>query len=363
MESSSVSLEFDEQGRCNYCVDSASTLENLKLSSDQVAKSLENLAKEIKSTASGEFDCLIGLSGGVDSSYVAYLAKQMNLKVLAVHFDNGWNSETAVNNIKKIVDRCGFEYVTYVINWPEFKDLQRSFFLAGVLDIEMLTDHAIYAAMFKLAREYKIKHVLSGSNFNTEHGLPKQWSWVKQDIKNIRAIHKQYGKRPLKSFPIMGITKYGLIRAFKLGATFHKPLDMVNYNKTKAMETLKEEFDWNYYGGKHYESTFTKFYQAHVLPHKFGIDKRRAHLSSLIRNGEITREEALAEIDKPLYDPVELSNDLAYVAKKLSFTEDELKKILDESPIPHDHYPSDISYARNLISLWKRLFPHQNHTG
>ena len=279
LDESISDVVINDEGRCQYCLEAEIKIPQFSYTDEQVEKNLSDLSLKIKS--SGKYDCLIGISGGVDSSYVTYLAHQkLKVNPLVIHFDNGWNSETANRNIQKIVSKAGFDFQTYVIDWHEFRDLQRSFFLADVLDIEMLTDHAIYAAMFKLAKKHGIRHVLSGSNYRTEHGLPGSWSWIKQDFKNIKAIHKLYGSKKLKSFPVMGITKYGLIRAFKLGATFHKPLDLINYKKDQAMETLKSEYGWEYYGGKHYESVFTKFYQAHYLPTKFGIDKRRAHLSS-----------------------------------------------------------------------------------
>lgn len=347
---------FDPSGRCCYCLEADRRLPAFRYSEAEERENLEELTEKIKnSKRSGIYDCLIGLSGGVDSSYVAHLARVMKWNPLVVHFDNGWNSEIAVTNIKNIVQRCNFDLVTYVINWPEFRDLQRAFFKADVLDIEMLTDHAIYAAMFRLAKQHGIRTVLSGANYQTEHGIPDSWCWIKQDIKNIRAIQKRFGEKKIASFPVLSILQYAAIRSLHLGATFYKPLELVLYRKDTAMKILSEEYGWRYYGGKHFESTFTRYYQAHVLPTKFGIDKRKAHFSALIRNGEITREEALVKISTPLYDPQQLAEDTEFVAKKLGFSVAELTAILERPPVPHDFYPSDIKLARFLARVWNRF--------
>ena len=354
MDTTDNHIIFNDEGICNYCLEASSIIKKLTYSEIQVEANLSRLASEIKDRKKGKYDCLIGLSGGVDSSYLAYLAYKMGLKPLAVHFDNGWNSKISVENIKSIVNRCNLDFETYVINWSEFRDIQRSFFKAGVVDIEMITDHAIYASMFSIARKNNIKSVLSGSNYRTEHGLPKSWTWLKQDFKNIRSIHALFGERKLKTFPRMGITKYALIRTLKLGVRFYKPLDLINYRKSEALETLEKEFTWHYYGGKHYESIFTKFYQAYVLPKKFNIDKRKSHLSALIRNGEISRDLAQQELNKPLYEDGELKHEYDYVIKKLGFSKGKFEKILSSLPIPHDRYGSDIAYANFLLGFWKK---------
>jgi hypothetical protein len=280
----------------------------------------------------------------------------MGLNPLCVHFDNGWNSEIAVNNIKKIVSKCNFDLETYVIDWPEFKDLQRSFLKAGVIDIEMLTDHAILATMFKLRAKHKIDYVLSGNNYVTEHGMPSSWVWDKADFVNIKNIHKIYGTKKIKKFPATSKFKMRLNHKFGLGGTYAEPINMVNYSKTKVMEELKKEFDWQYYGGKHYESVFTKFYQAYILPLKFNVDKRKVHLSALIRNGEITKEEALQALKADLYNPLELVNDKQYVLKKLDFSEEEFDKIMKEKPNRH----ADFGFEElKFIGAIKKIFPRK----
>ena len=221
----------------------------LKLKDDIIKRKKKN----------SKYDSILGLSGGVDSSYVAYLAYKIGLNPLCVHFDNGWNSEIAVKNIKKIINKTKFDLTTYVIDWPEFRDLQRSFFKAGVIDIEMLSDHAIFASLFKLRKEYNLETVLSGTNYVTEHGLPFSWIWPKMDYTNIKSIHKKFGTIPIKSYPRMSNLKWLIMKNFDLGGIFEEPLNLVNYSKTKAMQTLKDFFDWEYYGGKHYESVLQNF--------------------------------------------------------------------------------------------------------
>lgn len=351
MDTTDAEIIFDDNGICNYCNFLEALLPLYSFTEQQASNNLESIFDKIKADRKGKYDSVIGLSGGVDSSYVAYLAYQGGLNPLCVHFDNGWNSEIAVANIKKIVDKCGFDLETYVINWPEFKDLQRSFFKAGVLDIEMLTDHAIMATMFAIRKQHNVKYVLSGVNIKTENGMPNTWLWRKQDLVNIKDIQKKFGTMPIKEFPTMSSLSFKLKKMLGWGGKYMEPLNNINYSKTEAMKTLKSEFGWQYYGGKHYESVFTKFYQAYILPTKFNVDKRKVHLSSLIRSGEITRHEALVELSKPLYADDELRRDRQYVLKKLNFSEDEFTNIMNEKPKRHTDYKSD----EWLIKLWLKI--------
>lgn len=356
MDSSVRGIHFDQNGVCNYCHDFDTHIDSFRFSDAGSEKRLASLVKKIKDAAKGkEYDSIVGLSGGVDSSYVAFLAHKLGLKPLAIHFDNGWNSEIAVSNIKKIVNKCGFDLETYVIHWPEFRDLQRSFLKASVIDIEMVTDHAIFAAMFHYAKKYKIKYVLSGTNFTTEHGMPNGWTWRKSDIINIRDIQHRFGTLKIKSYPTMGSLEFALIRKLEIPFGYIELLNAVNYRKNDAMTVLKNEFNWEYYGGKHYESVFTKFYQGYILPKKFGIDKRMVHWSALVRNGEMTREEACKEIARPIYTDVELQADKEYVCKKLEFSEQEFNDIMDDSPREHLFYKSDQRYLDIYTQLYKIL--------
>ncbi len=348
MDTSDVDITFDIEGVCNYCRKFQPILESLRLTEEESTKQLKAVAQKIQLAGQGkEYDCLVGISGGVDSSYVTYLAKKLELRPMVVHFDNGWNSEIAVENIRGIVEKLGFDLFTTVIDWEEFKDLQRAFFRASVIDIEMLTDHAHAAATYSIARKNGIRYVLSGNNLNTEHGLPPSWSWLKRDLVNIHAIHKRFGDRKLQSYPEQSFWRWGVNKVLHQ-VEYVRILRMANYNKTEAMKVLQDELGWRYYGGKHYESIFTKFYQAYFLPTKFGIDKRKPHLSCLIRNGEITRDDALGELEKPLYNPAELRAEKDYVLKKLSFSSAEFDEIMKLPIKAHDCYPSSIHILKRL---------------
>lgn len=353
LDVSDADISFNSEGICYFCeklVPQYLTIQNK--TQVEIDVSLRNLSNEIHQRAKNKkYDCIIGLSGGVDSSYLAYLAvEKMHLHPLIVHVDNGWNSKIAVENIHRIVEKLNLDMVTHLIHWEEFRDLQRSFLFASVLDIEMLTDNAIYGAVVNIAKQNNIRSILSGSNFATESGLPASWRWEKIDAKNIRAIHKKFGKIKIKTFPIYSLSRLILDRLVRDIRQF-SPLDMMQYSRTKAMKLLIEKFDWQNYGDKHAESHFTKFYQTYILPKKFGIDKRRAHLSSLIRNGEITREAALQS--------VAVAHDIAecdYIQKKLGFTANEFSAIIAAPPKLHTDYLSDVRYfnaMKKLIHFFK----------
>lgn len=342
-------LSFDENGICHFCNFYFNDVVPV-LTKCQKEGEIENLIKKIKSDRKGDYDCLIGLSGGVDSSYVALLVKNLGLKPLTFHLDNGWNSDISVRNIKNIVSKTGFDFYTYVIDWEEFKNMQLSFIKAGVIDIELLTDHAITAVAFDLIKKEKIGYFLSGSNYATEAIMPPNWSYYKWDSINIKAIHKKFGKIPIKTFPT-----YNFLDKIKSRTLFKvvRLLDYVKYDKLHAMEELKDKFNWEYYGGKHYESNFTKFYQAFILPTKFKVDKRYAHLSNLICSGTITKEEAKAELQKPLYGKDELAREIDFFLKKFNITEEEFNKIMQEPPKSHLEYPNGV-WINNFFKIFNK---------
>ena len=356
MDTSDPGLGLDAAGVCRYCRIAERILPKVQPTPEESERKLQALAERIRQAGEGhEYDSVIGLSGGVDSSYTAHLAHQMGLRPLAVHFDNGWDSELAVGNIERIVQACTFDLSTYVIDWLEFRDLQRAFLKASVIDIELLTDHAIFAATLNLAREHGIRFVLSGSNVATEHGLPAAWIWNKQDWTNIRAIHAAFGSVPLKSFPHLSTARWLLIRLLGRELEVVEPLNLVRYRRDEAAATLTREYGWREYGGKHHESLFTKFYQGYILPTKFGVDKRRVHLSDRIRNGELTRDEALATLARPAYEPAELARERAYVIKKLGFSEAEFAAIMAEPPRPHGAFPSDRRWTQLIHQLYRPI--------
>lgn len=362
MDTSDREITFDEAGVCSHCLRADLILPSVHWEAGASKVALEEIAEKIRKAGVGrQYDSVIGLSGGADSSYAAYLAREYGLRPLAVHFDNGWNAELAVENIQRVVEGCSFDLHTYVINWREFRDLQRAFLLASVLDIELVTDHAIVAATIGLARKHHVRYLLSGYNLATEHGLPASWAWHKLDWTNIKSIHEAHGSVPLKTYPHLSTTRW---RAMQLTGTAVKSVQMLNrlnYRRDVAAATLTREFGWREYGGKHHESVFTKFYQGAVLPKKFGIDKRRVHLSDRIRNGEISRSEALDVLAEPLYDARELKVESDYVRKKLGFDEGEWEQILSAPPRSHAEFGSDrerswpIALYRSLRGLRHRL--------
>lgn len=355
MDTTDHDIVFDGNGVCNYCNDFESIKPAIPAyqadGEEKLKKILDNIKTEGKYK---EYDCLLGVSGGVDSSYVAHLTSVYGLRPLVVHFDNGWNSELAVSNIQKLIDSLGYDLTTYVIDWEEFRDLQKAFLKASVVDIEMLTDHAIAAATLKFAKDHKIKYILIGRNAATEFGMPKSWNWSKSDSTNIKAIHKQFGEVKLSSFPFLGTFRKSLL-TYTGKYVYVDILDYIPYKKSTAIKELGDRYGWKYYGGKHYESVFTKFYQAYILPEKFGIDKRRAHLSSLIRNSEISRSEALEELKKPLYAENELVNEKEYVLKKLGLSEQEFDDIMAKPPVAHDSYRSNRKLVKIAVSIFKKL--------
>lgn len=356
-------IRFDEKGISNYYYEYKAAEAERVFKGDAGRQQLEALAAEIKAAGKGQpYDCIMGLSGGVDSTYVALLAKKLGLRPLAVHFDNGWNSELSVMNIENIVSRLGLDLFTYVINWDEFKDLQLSYLKASVVDIEAITDHAIFATLYRLAGEKNIKYILSGTNVQTENTLPKSWIFPKTDHINIQSIHKAYGTVPLKTFPFMDAKVKRYYQKVK-GVRRVSVLDYADYNKRAVKELIQRELDWRDYGGKHYESIWTRFYQGYILPTKFKIDKRKAHLSDLIFGGQISKEEAMNELQLPIYNDVQQKTDYEFVLKKLDLTAEEFDAIM-QTP-PQSHYAFDYEkpiderypFLKPVKYIYRKLFP------
>lgn len=347
-------ITFDENGVCNYYYEYQQAAANDLLPPAQAEARLKKLVAEIKKQGEGKrYDCLIGLSGGVDSTYVAYLVTQLGLRPLAVHLDNGWNSELAVKNIENIVTRLGIDLYTLVVNWEEFKDIQLSYLKASVVDIEVVSDHAIFATMYKLAKEKNIGYIISGTNIVTEYIMPPSWLYSKMDFANLADIHRKYGSVKLSTYPTFGFLKY----VYYSGVLKLKPISILNYvpyNKQHVKEVITKELDWRDYGGKHYESIFTKFYQAYILPEKFKIDKRKAHLSTLICSGQMTREAALEELKSPLYPPDELAQDKTFVLKKLGLTQAEFATIMNTPRKSHQAFRSDLELKARYMRFLKR---------
>lgn len=346
-------MRFDAEGRCHYFHEYHAAEATDVCSGDEGERRLQVLADRIRKDGAGKpYDCIMGLSGGVDSTYVALQARRLGLRPLAVHLDNGWNSELAVHNITEIVGRLGIDLHTLVIDWAEFRDLQRAYLKASVVDIEVLSDHAIFATLYRLAGKHGIKHILSGTNVVTEFVLPSHWIFNKADHVNIRAIHKAFGEAPLKSYPFMDL-KVKKWHQMVRGVTSHSILNLTHYVKAEVKDTIKNELGWRDYGGKHFESVFTRFYQGVILPEKFGIDKRKAHLTNLIYSGQATKADALRELERPTYDPILQAQDREFVAKKLGFSVDEFEAIMRIPQRRHEEFEVE----RSVYEMYPALKP------
>lgn len=364
MDTTATEIVFDDKGVCNFCKTAEEYCEKTIFRPKEIReKELKEAVEKVKALGrNSKYDCLIGLSGGVDSSYLCYWAKQQGLRPLVMHFDNGWNSELAVKNIENIISKCGFDLYTYVINWEDFKDLQLAYIKASVVDIEVPTDQLIFASLFKIARKYKIKSVINGNNISSESILPTSWFYAdKLDIVNLSEIHKRFGTRPLKDFPQLGLIQQYINRSlYKMFSV--SPLNLLDYDKEAAKKVLIDEFGWRDYGGKHYESIFTRFYQGYILPTKFNVDKRKAHLSSLIASKTLSRAEALKELEKPTYDPELQKEDLEYALKKFDLKQEEFEKLMKIPSVPHAFYGTqwDKKHFRKYFIFKKTIGPILN---
>ncbi len=349
-------IRLDGQGLCDICQTYDHKVHRLNERGLPSEKALDKLVAQLKQAGKNQaYDCIIGLSGGVDSSYVAWLTSELGLRALAVHMDNGWNSELAILNIERILSTLNIDLYTYVIDWQEFRDLQRAYIRASVVDIEVLTDHAIAATLQHAVKKFKVSQIISGEHLRTEGILPPSWVHNKMDHANILGIHALFGERKLKTYPFINYYHYR-IRQKTAPLSRVALLDYVPYNKAVVKKNLTEKLGWRDYGGKHHESIFTRFYQTYILPKKFGIDKRKSHLSTLISAGQMTREEALEELKTPAAAPDVLEEDKRYVVKKLGFSQDEFDFFMSQAPVPHLAYPSVLHQMRKTKSLlmpWK----------
>lgn len=349
MDTTDPDIQFDADGVCSHCRAYDANFREIVASATAGERlpELAALVEQIKADGKNrEYDCIVGVSGGVDSSYVLLQAKELGLRPLAVHFDSGWNSELAVNNIENITSKLGVDLKTDVVNWQEMRDLQLAFFRAGVANCDIPTDHAFPAVALRNAAAYGAKYILSGSNFATESVLPTAWGHNAADLRYLKAIHREHGSVKLRTYPTLGLMKQALWYPYVRGVKKVKLLNYVPYIKSDAKAQITEQLGWRDYGGKHYESVFTRFFQGYYLPVRFGYDKRLAHLSSLILAEQMTREEALAELELPTYDAELQASDLRFVAKKLGLTPEELSALIAAPTEGVDRYPSnDALYA------------------
>jgi N-acetyl sugar amidotransferase len=351
MDTTDPDITFDAEGVCNHCHRYERVAAQRLIPLDQRDARLNALVAEIKAAGKGKpYDCVIGVSGGVDSTYVAYVVKQLGLRPLAVHLDNGWNSELAVANIQKTLETLDIHLHTHVIDWTEFRDLQLSFLKASTPDGEVPTDHAIFALLYDLAARNGLKHVITGTNVVSEAILPEKWGYGYFDWRYIKDVHKRFGRSRLSTYPHFSLAKlayYVFARKVRLVSI----LNYVDYNKQTAKNLLQGDLGWVYYGGKHYESIYTRFYQAYLLPRKFEIDKRKAHYSNLVLSGQMRRDDALLAMQEPVYPEKLLLEDRDYVNKKLGLKSEELDAIVTA---PNKTF-ADYRTSHKLFETAKRL--------
>lgn len=355
MDTSAGGITFDQEGNCNYCSDFLTSAKDLITFNEQAREKERtffiNTVK--KQGQSKKYDCIIGVSGGVDSSWALLQAVKHGLRPLAVHMDNGWNSELAQHNIQNLVTKLGVDLFTYVINWEEYKSLQQAFFDADVIDIELLYDNALRAPVYKQASRFGVKYILGGVNTTTEGmPMPPNWNWNKQDIKNIKSIYKTYGKGlKIKSFPFFGTFHYIYFRFVKK-IHWISFIDYFDYNKELAIQELRSAVNFRPYPYKHYESVFTRFYQGYLLPKKFGVDKRKVHLSTLIAANQMSRDQALKLLQEiPYPSEKDLNEDIAYFLKKMQWTQGDLDTYIQRPPRLHSDFGSGVNFESLIITL------------
>lgn len=340
MDTTDPEIQFSDDGTCNHCNSFLKELARFTPGPELDAQ-LNAVVAEIKSHGRGKpYDCVVGVSGGVDSTYVAYVAKELGLRPLAVHLDNGWNSELAVHNIENVLKVLGIDLHTVVLDWDTFRDLQKSFLLASVTDAEIPTDHAIRAALWGVAAKYGIKYLLNGRNHSTEGILPWSWTYNALDWKYISGVHRKFSRHSLRLYPHTNLPNI-LWRASISRFNNFGILDYVQYDKKIAMHVLTEKLNWRDYGGKHYESIYTRFFQGYILPKKFNVDKRKAHLSVLVCTGQMSRKEALTVLEEPPMSDEMAKEDREFVQQKLGFSNEQFEKILNASPKTYRDYPNN----------------------
>ncbi len=352
MDTSDTDIVFDASGRCNHCIAFEKLLKG-RIQSER--GNLDSVVEAVKASGVGKkYDCLIGISGGVDSCYTVYLCHSLGLRPLVMHMDNGWNSEISVKNIRKLVEKLGIDYLSYVLDWKEFRDIQLGFLRSSLVDLEMPTDMAIPASLYQTAVKNNIKYILSGGNYSSEGILPLTWGYhVLKDAKLYRHIVKKYTNVKIKKTPLVGLwgeIYYKFVRGIK---TVY-PLNMIDYDKDAARSFLIQEYGWQDYGGKHHESKITGFWQSYAMPTKYNMDYRRATLSSQIVSGQVTRDKALQILSDLPYDPVKVESDKVYIAKKYGISLDEFNTILSSQPKTYKDFPNQKVLIERFYNLYRR---------
>lgn len=345
MDTSDPEITFDADGVCSHCSRFDAHIRDSveKAMAGRLTPRFDAMVEEIKRAGTGRsYDCVVGVSGGVDSTYVLLKAVEAGLRPLAVHFDSGWNSELAVNNIQNATSTLGVDLKTEVAPWKEMRDLQLSFFKAGVANCDIPTDHAFPAVALRNAEKYGARRILSGSNLATESILPRAWGHNAADLRYLKGIQRRHGSVRLKEYPTLGIMRKEIWYRYLRQVHTLRPLNYLPYDKADAKREIAEKLQWRDYGGKHYESVFTRYFQGYYLPKRFGFDKRLAHLSSLILSGQMTRDAALAEVtDQPPYPDEQRRRDGVFIAKKLGISHEELERLIQRPVADIASYPSN----------------------
>ena len=343
MDTTDLKITFDNKGICDHCNTFHTDIKPFWHTDERGHNELKSIVEKIKKDGQGkEFDCLMGMSGGIDSSYLLYkMVTDYGLRPLVFHVDAGWNSQIAVNNIERLVDGLDLDLYTEVINWEEIKDLQLAFFKSGVSHIDTPQDHSFFATMYKFASKHKIKTILTGGNYSTECVRnPLEWMYYQSDSIQLRDIHKIYGSKPLRDYPVTNILWHKVYLPYVKGIKLIRPLDYFPYDKDAAMQELVDKFGYQKYPQKHFESRFTRFYESYWLPEKFGFDTRKVQYSSLILTGQMTRDDALESLLKPAYDPKTIKQDFEYIATKLGISVEELQSYMDAPNKTYKDYKS-----------------------
>jgi N-acetyl sugar amidotransferase len=346
MDTSDSRIHFDAKGVCDHCRTFYTQVLPNWHTDERGDRELQKMVRDIKAAGRGkDFDCIIGMSGGIDSSYLTYVATKYGLRPLVFHVDAGWNSQEAVNNIERLVDKLGLDLYTEVIDWDEMRDLQLAYFKSGVPHIDTPQDHAFFATMYKFAEQHDIKYILTGANYSTECiRNPVEWMYYQSDSIQLRDIHRRFGTRPLVNFPTTSILRHKIWLPYVKGIRVVRPLNCVPYRKADAMQLLTEQFGWQPYPQKHFESRFTRFYEGYWLPRKFGYDTRKVQFSSLIVTGQMTREEALERLKSPALDDATVRQEFEYVANKLNISTAELQGFLDAPSKTYRDYRSQEAF-------------------
>lgn len=358
MDTTASDITFDEQGICNYCTEFLQHSSHI-IHEDPIQKEarLNALVSKIKKAGRGKpYDCIVGVSGGVDSSWTLVEVKRLGLRPLAVHMDNGWNSELAQNNIANLVCALDVDLYTHVIDWEEYRALMQAFFDADVIDIELLYDNAMLAVNYQQASKYGLKYILAGTNQATEGmRIPKMWNWFKYDKKNIVALARRNGLKGLDTFSAIGTFGYIYHQYFKRNKWLSF-LDYLPYNKLGALNNLEANYGYKRYPFKHYESIFTRFYQGYILPKKFGVDKRKVHLGTLVASGQMTREDALKGLEGiPYPTQQEMEADISYFLKKMGWTKQQLDDYISRPEVSHASYSTEEPLFRFFANIYKKV--------